>query len=147
MLIKFNNIFYDALFIFRHFDHFRRLMFTKFLNHETCNFLAAKDLFCFVFFHPVPSFRSYYKAIEIKGTNGRADCIHNSIIVSSTYVVLELISVFREISGTSSFCFRELPSLQAKIYSKILRMERFTKIFCQKIWNTVTILLTCQRIF
>ena len=42
MLIKFNKFFHGALFIFRHFDHLRRLIFTKSLNRETCIFLAAK---------------------------------------------------------------------------------------------------------
>ena len=42
MLIKFTNIFHDALFIFLHFNHLRSLMFTKYLNSETYNFLAAK---------------------------------------------------------------------------------------------------------
>ena len=30
--------------------------------------------------------------------------------------------MFREISGTPNFRFTELPSLQSKMYSKILRM-------------------------
>ena len=42
MLIKFNKIFHGALFIFRHFDHLRRLMFIKSLNCEAWNFLAVK---------------------------------------------------------------------------------------------------------
>ena len=74
-------------------------MFTKSLNCETCNFLAAKrpiyqlqGLFCFVFFilRPVSGVT---KAIEKKKQNERAHCTHCtrcSIIVSSTYAVLEL---------------------------------------------------------
>ena len=51
---------------------------------------------------------------------GRAHCIQYFIIVSSTYVVLELNIVFRESSGTSNFHFTEFPSLQSKtqIYCK-----------------------------
>ena len=33
---------YSLPFILCHFDHLRRLMFTKTLNRETCNFLASK---------------------------------------------------------------------------------------------------------
>ena len=62
-------------------------------------FLLQKDqstnykAYLFRFYHPAPNFRSYYKAIEKKNTkkqNGRAHCTHCSIIVSSTYAVLEL---------------------------------------------------------
>ena len=55
--------------------------------------------------------------------------------------------MFREISGTSNFHFTVLPSLQSKIDSKVLRMGQFTNLFCLKIGNTVTILVTYQKIF
>ena len=78
MSIKFNKPFYGALFIFRHFNHLKTLIFTNSLNHEICSFLAAKrpvdhwqGLFCFVFFRPALYFRSYYKAIEKKDKRGR----------------------------------------------------------------------------
>ena len=54
-----SNTYYDALLIFCHFDHLRRLMFTKCLNHETFIFLTAKRPFLpmarFIFF---PSWHS-----------------------------------------------------------------------------------------
>ena len=55
--------------------------------------------------------------------------------------------MFREVSGISNFHFTVLPSLQYKMYSKVLRMGQFTNLFCLKIENTVTILVTCQKIF
>ena len=42
MQIKFNKMFYGALLILRDFYHLKRLMFTKSLNCETYNLLAAK---------------------------------------------------------------------------------------------------------
>ena len=72
-------------------------MFTKTLNRETCNFLASKKnslpvtrFILFHFCHSAVNLRSCYEAIVIKQTNGRANCIHFSIIVSSTYIALEL---------------------------------------------------------
>ena len=69
------------------------LMFTKSLNRETCNFLTAKipvyqwqSSFNFFFFDPGLNLRSYYKAIVIKVTNGRAHCIRCIKFI----VVLEL---------------------------------------------------------
>ena len=42
MQIKFNKMFYGALLSFRDFYHLKRSMFTKSLNCETYNLLAAK---------------------------------------------------------------------------------------------------------
>lgn len=105
MLIKWDNNFYDELFIFRHFDHSRRLMFTKFLNRKTCNFYIAKrsvyqwqGLFCFVFFSYSVEFleliKSQWQRVET-GENIIYIYIYYSIkyiykILSSTYIVLKL---------------------------------------------------------
>ena len=66
MQIKFNKMFYGALLIFRDFYHLKRSMFTKSLNCETYNLLAAKrpvyqwqGLFCFMFSYLAFNFSSY----------------------------------------------------------------------------------------
>ena len=73
--------------LWRLMAHLRRLMFTKSLNLKACYFFAAKRpvyhwqcLFCFLFFLPALNFRSYYKAMEIKATSGRAHCMHYFLI-------------------------------------------------------------------
>ena len=127
MLNKFNNIFYSALSIFRHFHNFGRSMFTKSLNRETCNFLAAKNQFTngkvfFLFFSFFFILRPI-SGVTIKPYNKgekRESTLYTLFYYCiSTYVVLELNIGF---SGTSNFRFTKLPSLQSKMYSNILRM-------------------------
>ena len=123
-------------------------MFTKSLNRETCHFLATKRAslpivrgFFFFFFN--------LRRISGVTINGRAHGMH-LLYYCIKYICCVRVEYwcFVKVQVHPIFIFQNLQVYRQKMYSKILQMGQFTKLFCLwKLWNYVTVSATSNILY